>query len=61
MQLAIVGSRDFDDYERMVSVLWDLLAVKKGTIPKDVIVSGGAKGADSLAKQYAKEEDSGED
>ena len=57
MILAIVGSRTFTDFERMSSVLWDLFRVRRGTKPKDTIVSGGANGADTLAKQYAQEEE----
>ena len=50
MRLAIIGSRDFDDYimlEVYANMLW------KDT---QIVVSGGAKGADSLAKKYAEEE-----
>ncbi len=47
----VVGSRTFTDY--------DLLRTKLNHILKNhnniIIVSGGAKGADSLAEQYAKE------
>lgn len=57
MKLAIVGGRDFNNYTLMESILWDLLHVRRGDIPKDIIVSGGAKGADSLAKKYASEEE----
>jgi hypothetical protein len=47
MKLAIVGSRTFNNYEVVKSALKDL------TISE--IVSGGAKGADSLAEQFAQE------
>ena len=47
MILGVVGSRGFSDYPRMKRVLSEY-AIKK-------IVSGGAKGADSLAERYAKE------
>ncbi len=57
MRLAIVGGRDFDNYGLLESILWDLLRVRRNDIPKDIIVSGGAKGADSLGKKYAKEEE----
>ena len=57
MRLAIVGGRDFNNYELLESILWDLLHVRRSDIPKDIIVSGGAKGADSLGKKYAKEEE----
>jgi len=48
-KLAIIGSRGFNDYTLLRSVLDPY---------KDVItlvVSGGAKGADSLAERWAKE------
>jgi hypothetical protein len=46
MRYAIVGSRTFNDYNK----LKDTLNLLKDL---DVIISGGAKGADSLAQQYA--------
>jgi predicted Rossmann fold nucleotide-binding protein DprA/Smf involved in DNA uptake len=49
MVYAIVGSRNFDDYEKVKEVL------KDADISK--IVSGGADGADSLGEKYAKEHD----
>ena len=49
MKLAIVGSREFENY--------DLLCVEVAKIQEtqkiDLIVSGGAKGADTLAKKFA--------
>lgn len=46
MNVAIVGSRTFTDYELMKS--------KCGFVsPEDCIVSGGARGADSLAKKLS--------
>ena len=45
LRLAVIGSRTFNDYEWMCEVL------SKYTI--DVVVSGGAAGADSLAARYA--------
>ena len=48
MKLAIVGSRTFSDYE--------LLKTTIDQIPTpSLIVSGGARGADTLAEQYARE------
>lgn len=47
----VVGSRGFNDYELMKRKLDSLLAHQS----KIVIVSGGARGADSLAERYAKE------
>ena len=49
--LAVVGSRTFDDYE----LLDNELGRVSSTIIK--IVSGGARGADTLAARWAKEHD----
>jgi hypothetical protein len=51
MKLGIVGSRTFNDYGilnkilKNYFILWDI----------SLIVSGGAEGADTLAEQFAKE------
>lgn len=47
----VVGSRTFNDYDLLCNKLDHLLQNQD----KIVIVSGGAKGADSLAERYAKE------
>lgn len=47
MKLAVVGSRDFDDYEFLKKML--------NYHPCTQIISGGARGADTLAKRYAAE------
>lgn len=47
----IIGSRNFTDYE-LFREKCDFLLKNK---PKIVIVSGGASGADALAKKYATE------
>ena len=49
MKLAIVGSRDFEDYDLLCAEVEKI----KQTQAIELIVSGGAKGADTLAKQYA--------
>jgi predicted Rossmann fold nucleotide-binding protein DprA/Smf involved in DNA uptake len=48
MKLAIVGTRTFTDYEFLC---WEVNKFSNIT----EIISGGAKGADKLAEQYAKE------
>lgn len=51
MKLAIVGSRNFQDYEtmcRFISEKFDLSDI-------EAVVSGGAKGADTLAERFAKD------
>jgi hypothetical protein len=49
MKLAIVGSRTFNDYKMLVSFIRDNYDVEKITH----IVSGGARGADSLGERFA--------
>lgn len=49
MKLAIVGSRDFNDYELLKKTLEPI----KDKV--SLVVSGGAKGADSLGERWAKE------
>jgi len=46
-RIAVIGSRDFDDYARLESILAPHLPA--------VLVSGGAKGADALAERLAQE------
>lgn len=48
----VVGSRDFNDYDFVKRKLDHIL---KNHFDKVVIVSGGAKGADSCAERYAAE------
>lgn len=47
LALAVIGSRDFDDYEFLKKII--------DYHPCTQIVSGGARGADTLAKRYAAE------
>ena len=47
MKVAVIGGREFNDYEKLKQTL-DLFPVTK-------IVSGGARGADQLSERYAKE------
>jgi len=49
MRIAIVGSRDFTDYEKVEQEVLKHIKVEK----IDKVVSGGAKGADTLAKKFA--------
>jgi hypothetical protein len=46
-KIAVIGSRTFNDY--------DLLKQELDNHPPFIMVSGGAKGADTLAEQYADE------
>jgi hypothetical protein len=47
MIIGVIGSRTFIDYDLMVDTLKHIKITK--------IVSGGARGSDSLAERYAKE------
>lgn len=51
--LLIAGSRTFNDYNKLCEVADNLLVNQQGK--HIIIVSGGAKGADSLAERYADE------
>jgi hypothetical protein len=50
MKVGIVGSRFFDDFAYLEKIV-NYYESKNGTIT--TIISGGAKGADSLAEKYA--------
>lgn len=45
MKVAVIGSRSFDDYDKMAKVLDELNITE--------LVTSGARGADSLAQKYA--------
>ena len=51
----IVGTRTFNDYSFLANKMDKILASKQGK--RIIIVSGGAKGTDSLAERYALERD----
>lgn len=51
MKVLVVGSRNFNDYSLLKSTL-DNLLVNATNIE---IISGGARGADTLAEKYAKD------
>lgn len=52
MKLAIVGSRGFNDYEKLKNVI-EYIGKENDKI--ELIISGGARGADSLGERYANE------
>lgn len=54
MKLAIVGSRTYTNYEMFKKYLH--LALDRLGWKYDIIISGGARGVDSLAKRYWEEE-----
>ena len=51
MKIAIIGSREFDDYELLKRKCNYLLQ----NIQCPTIISGGARGTDQLAERYARE------
>jgi len=53
MKIAIIGSRTFNDYDLLRRSLDEFILEANADI--SLIVSGGAKGADSLGAEYAKE------
>lgn len=62
MRLAIIGSRDFVDYELFKKIIhmyfYDCYSTEDDNVEYyafSEIISGGAKGADSLARKFAKE------
>ena len=50
--VAIVGSRTFNDYDLAEKFIDNVC--EEDEIPIDKIISGGAKGADTIAEEYAK-------
>tara|TARA_B100000614_G_C14235815_1_gene364403 strand:- start:132 stop:470 length:339 start_codon:yes stop_codon:yes gene_type:complete len=50
MKIGVVGSRNFDDYKKLEKELNKIEGIT-------VIVSGGAKGADTLAREFAEKND----
>jgi hypothetical protein len=58
-KLAVIGSRSYHDYKELDYVINQMFNRKRLDKPeiKLCIVSGGARGADTLAKQYANSRD----
>ena len=53
IKIALIGSRGFVDFDLFKEKVKPIFSELSGNI--DCIVSGGAKGADSLAEQYAQD------
>jgi len=53
MNIAIVGGRDFSDYELLKTKLTEFISENNES--EHSIVSGGAKGADAMAEKFASE------
>lgn len=56
MKIIVCGGRDFDDYELVCDALDDFVLEKcpNGSIDLDLVIQGGADGADELAADWAK-------
>ena len=52
MKIAIIGSREFNDYSLLEETMTELSTTN---FPPTHIVSGGAKGADTLGEKWANE------
>ena len=50
MKIAIIGSRDFDNYNLVVATMEEFQTTHP---PTTTIVSGGARGADTLGEKWA--------
>lgn len=55
MKLAIIGGRDFTDYNRLMAAIESYFSDSGGVSRISEIISGGAAGADSLGARYARE------
>lgn len=55
MKLAIIGSRGFDNWNLLDDTLCDFFRRPDDSFAFNEIISGGAKGADKLGAQWAKE------
>lgn len=55
MNLGIVGSRTFSDYTFLSKTISELIHSENLNYPEITIISGGARGADSLAHKFAVE------
>ena len=55
LRIIVAGSRDFNDYELLKREVLNI--VKHDNRPKDYVkvISGGARGADTLGERFAKE------
>jgi hypothetical protein len=51
MKIAVIGSQNFNDYEKFQKIMNKFLKSYENV----EFISGGAKGTDSLAQEYAKE------
>jgi len=54
MKIGIIGSRTFNNYELLKEVMGDYLN-RDNELNCELVVSGGANGADSLGERWARE------
>lgn len=54
MKLAVVGSRDITDEELIIN---SINSITNGTVESLTIISGGARGVDTIAANWAKNND----
>ena len=52
-KVVIAGGRDFNDFPRLCDVM-DKLLERQIKVNKIIIISGGARGADTLGERYAR-------
>ncbi len=52
-KLAIVGGRDFNNYEAFEKIVKKYIKEDLGNVYPDFIVSGGAEGVDTMAEIFA--------
>jgi hypothetical protein len=55
MNVAIVGSRFFEDYARLTKCVAEVLADRRILMSDVQVISGGVGGADALAQRYSRE------
>jgi len=55
MNVAIVGSRSFEDYARLAKCVAEVLADRRILMSEVQVISGGAVGVDALAERYSRE------
>ena len=55
MNVAIVGSRFFEDYSRLTKCIAEVLADRRILMSEVRVISGGTVGVDALAQRYSRE------
>jgi hypothetical protein len=55
MNVAIVGSRSFEDYARLAKCVAEVLADRRILMSEVQVISSGAVGVDALAERYSRE------